>query len=159
MIAVIKREILEYLQSLQFIILILLSILLFSVNGWITTQNHREQMSRYSNIVTSIAHRHSTIETPLPMRPSPLVLLADGGSKHQPCGYKLEPKGRMVPMPAGQKNFKMPFVPELDWAFIIKVIFSLFALLLAFRGISGEKEIGTLRLVLSYALRRNQVLL
>jgi len=159
MITLIKREILEHLQSLQFIILIVLSILLFSMNGWITAQKHRERMNRYSNGVSEMTHYHSTTRTSLHMHPNPLVLLADGGSKHQPPGYRLEPRGRLTPMPAGQKNFKMPFVPELDWAFIIKVIFSLFALLLAFRGISGEKEGGTLRLVLSYALRRNQVLL
>jgi ABC-type transport system involved in multi-copper enzyme maturation permease subunit len=159
MVTVIKREILEHLQSLQFFILIVLSILLFSVNGWITVQKHREQMSWYLNAFRAMEKWHSTRSASLPMRPSPMVLMADGGSKYQPRGYRLEPKGRLIPMPAGQKNFKMPFVPELDWAFIIKVIFSLFALLLAFRGISGEKEVGTLRLVLSYALRRNQVLL
>jgi ABC-type transport system involved in multi-copper enzyme maturation permease subunit len=159
MITIIKREITEHLQSLQFIILVILSILLFSMNGWITVQKHHEQMSRYSDTVTAMTHWHSTRRTSLPMRPSPLVLLADGGSKYQPPGYELEPRGRLTPMPAGQKNFKMPFVPELDWAFIIKVIFSLFALLLAFRGISGEKEVGTLCLVLSYALRRNKILL
>jgi ABC-type transport system involved in multi-copper enzyme maturation permease subunit len=159
MFTIIKREFLEHLQSLQFIILLVLSILLFSTNGWITVQKHREQISRYNSAVTESAHYHSTTHTSLHMRPSPLVLLADGGSKHQPPGYRLEPKGRLTPLPAGQKNFKMPFVPELDWAFIIKAIFSLYAILLAFRGISGEKEIGTLRLVLSYTLRRNQVLL
>jgi ABC-type transport system involved in multi-copper enzyme maturation permease subunit len=159
MITIIKREMLEHLQSLQFIILVVLSILLFSMNGWITVQKHRERMNRYGDGVTGTARYHSTTRTSLHMRPSPLVLLADGGSKHQPPGYKLEPKGRLTPLPAGLKNFKMPFVPELDWTFIVKVIFSLYALLLAFRGISGEKEVGTLRLVLSYALRRNQVLL
>ncbi|MFC1793979.1 ABC transporter permease subunit [Planctomycetota bacterium] len=159
MIAVIKREILEHLQSLQFIILLVLSILLFSMNGWITVKKHREQMARYSHGITEMAHYHSTRNTSLHMQPNPLVLLADGGSKYQPPGYRLEPKGRLTPLSAGQKNFKMPFVPELDWAFIIKAIFSLYALLLAFRGISGEKEVGTLRLILSYALRRNQVLL
>lgn len=159
MIAVIKREILEHLQSLQFIILIVLSILLFCMNGWITMQKHRERMNRYNNGVSEMVRNHSTRQTSLYMCPSPLVLLADGGSKHQPPGYRLEPRGRLTPLPAGQKNFKMPFVPEPDWAFIIKVIFSLYALLLAFRGISGEKEVGTLRLVLSYTLRRNQVLL
>jgi len=159
MITVIKREILEHIESLQFIILIVLSILLFSMNGWITVQKHREQISRYNSAVTESAHYLSTTNTSLHMRPSPLVLLSDGGSKYQPPGYRLEPKGRLTPLPAGQKNFKMPFVPELDWAFIIKAIFSLYAILLAFRGISGEKEVGTLRLVLSYALRRNQVLL
>lgn len=159
MVTIIKREMLEHLQSLQFIILIVLSILLFGMNGWVTVQKHRERMSRYSNGVTGSSRYRSTTGTSLHMRPSPLVLLADGGSKHQPPGYRLGPKGRLTTLPAGLKNFKMPFVPELDWAFIVKVIFSLYALLLAFRGISGEKEVGTLRLVLSYALRRNQVLL
>ncbi|MHC4204462.1 MAG: ABC transporter permease subunit [Planctomycetota bacterium] len=159
MVTIIKREILEHVQSLQFVILIVLSILLFGMNGWVTVKKHREQMSQYNHGISEMAHYHSTTRTTLHMRPSAMVLLADGGSKHQPPGYRLEPKGRLTPLPAGQKNFKMPFVPELDWAFIIKAIFSLYAILLAFRGISGEKEVGTLRLVLSYALRRNQVLL
>src|SRR4030042_4196667 len=159
MIAIIKREILEHLQSLQFIILLVLSILLFGMNGWVTVKKHREQMARYNHGVTETAHYHSTQRTSLYMRPSALVLMADSGSKHQPPGYSLEPKGRLTPMPAGQTNFKMPFIPELDWAFIIKVVFSLYALLLAFRGISGEKEIGTLRLVLSNTIKRNQVLI
>jgi ABC-type transport system involved in multi-copper enzyme maturation permease subunit len=159
MVAIVKREILEHIQSLQFITLLILSILLFGMNGLVTVKKHREQMARYNHGTTEMAHYHSTMRTSLYIRPSALVLLADGGSKRQPPGYTLEPKGRLTPMPAGQTNFKMPFIPEPDWAFIIKVIFSLYALLLAFRGISGEKEIGTLRLVLSNTLKRNQVLL
>jgi ABC-type transport system involved in multi-copper enzyme maturation permease subunit len=158
MIAIIKREILEHLQSLQFIILLVLSIILFAMNGWVTVRKHREQTSRYSQAVTEASHYHSTQRTSLYMRPNPLVLLTDGGSRHQPPGYTLEPKGRLTPLPAGPKNFKMPAVPELDWAFIIKVVFSLYVLLLAFRAVSGEKEIGTLCLVLSNALRRSQLL-
>jgi ABC-type transport system involved in multi-copper enzyme maturation permease subunit len=159
MTAIIRREILEHLQSLQFLMLIILSILLFGMNGWVSVKKHREQMTRYSDGVTGIAQNPSTVQTSLYMHPNPLVLLADGGSKYQPPGYSLGPKGKLTPLPAGQKNFKMPFVPELDWAFIIKVVFSLYVLLLAFRGISGEKEIGTLRLILSNTLRRNQVLI
>jgi ABC-type transport system involved in multi-copper enzyme maturation permease subunit len=159
MITIIRREILEHLQSLQFLMLIILSILLFGMNGWVSVKKHREQMTRYSDGVAGIAHNPSTVRTYLYMRPNPLVLLADGGSKYQPPGYSLAPKGKLTPLPAGPKNFKMPFVPELDWAFIIKVVFSLYVLLLAFRGISGEKEIGTLRLILSNTLRRNQVLM
>lgn len=115
-------------------------------------------MIRYSDGVIRIARNPSTRETSLYMHPNPLVLLADGGSKYQPPGYSLAPKGKLIPLPAGPKNFKMPFVPELDWVFIIKVVFSLYVLLLAFRSISGEKEIGTLRLVLSNTLRRSQLL-
>jgi len=159
MIAIIKREILEHLQSLQFVILVVLSILLFAMNGWIAVRKHREQMARYDKGVTEMSHYHSTKRTSLYMRPNPLVLLADGGSRHQPPGYTLEPKGRLTPLPAGPENFKMPAVPDLDWAFIIKVVFSLYVLLLAFRAISGEKEVGTLCLVLSNALRRSQLMI
>ena len=89
MITVIKREIIEHLQSLQFLILLVLSILLFSMNGWITVQKHREHTSRYNRAVTDSANYHSTTNTSLHMRPSPLDLMADGGSKHQPPGYRL----------------------------------------------------------------------
>jgi ABC-type transport system involved in multi-copper enzyme maturation permease subunit len=159
MITIIKREILEHLQSLQFVILIVLSILLFSTNGWVTVKKHHERMTRYSDAVTQVAREPSTVQTSLFMHPNPLVLLADGGSEYQPPGYTLGPKGKLNTMPAGPENFKMPAVPELDWAFIIKVVFSLYVLLLAFRGISGEKEAGTLRLVLSYALQRSKLLM
>ena len=139
--------------------LIVLSVLLFAMNGWVTVRKHRAQMTRYSDGVAETERSPSTRQTSLYLRPNPLVLLADGGSRYQPPGYRLDPKGRLTPMPAGQKNFKMPFVPELDWAFIIKVIFSLYAVLLAFRGISGEKETGTLRLMLSNPIRRSQLLM
>ncbi len=159
MINLIKREILEHIQSLQFLILIVLSVLLFSMNGLVTVKKHHERMNRYDDAVTKVERNPSTVETSLFRHPNPLVFLADGGSKYQHPGYKLGPKGKLNTMPAGPKNFKMPAVPEVDWAFIIKVVFSLYVLLLAFRGISGEKETGTLRLVLSYALKRNKLLM
>lgn len=159
MIIFIKREILEHVQSLQFLILTVLSILLFCMNGLVTVKKYHERTTKYDNAVTNVARNPSTVETSLFMHPNPLVFLADGGSKYHPPGYRLGPKGKLNPMPAGPKNFKMPAVPEMDWAFIVKVVFSLYVLLLAFRGISGEKETGTLRLVLSHAIKRNKLLI
>ena len=155
----IKREILEHLQSLQFITLIVLSVLLFSINGWISVKKYHEQATRYSEGRAGTTQNPSTRRTSLYMSPNPLILLSDGASKHQPHGYSLTPKGRLDPQAAGPKNFKMPVVPELDWSLIIKMVFSLYVLLLAFRGVSGEKEVGTLCLVLSNVLKRNQLLI
>ncbi len=61
-------------------------------------------------------------------------------------------------MPAGPRNFKLPEVPELDWTFIIKMVFSLYVILLGFEAVSGEKERGTLRLVLSNSVSRLKLL-
>lgn len=159
MMAIVKREIQEHLRSMQFIIMIVLSIVLFSFNGWISAKKYDEQISRYNLGLSNTKSWRSTIQTELYMQPSPLVFAVDGGSRHTPPGYRLSPKGTLRPMSAGLRNFKMPFVPEMDWAFVIKVVFSLYALLLAFRGISGEKECGTLRLVLSNSIKRNVLLL
>jgi ABC-type transport system involved in multi-copper enzyme maturation permease subunit len=61
-------------------------------------------------------------------------------------------------MPAGPRNFKMPEIPDLDWAFIIKIVFSLYVILLGFEAVSGEKERGTLRLMLSNPVGRLRLL-
>ena len=159
MVSIVKREIQEHLRSMQFIIMTVLSIVLFGLNGWISAKKYDEQISRYNRDISNTKRWASTRSTGLYMRPSPLVFAADGGSRHTPAGYWLSPKGHLKPMSAGLRNFKMPFVPEMDWAFIIKAVFSLYALLLAFRGISGERECGTLRLVLSHPIKRNVLLL
>ena len=43
---------------------------------------------------------------------------------------------------------------ELDLAFIVKIILSLFALLFSYNAISGERELGTLKQVLSNSISR-----
>jgi ABC-type transport system involved in multi-copper enzyme maturation permease subunit len=139
--------------------MMVLSIVLFGLNGWVSAKKYNEQISRYNQGLSNTKRWASTVGTGLYMQPSSLVFAVDGDSRHAPPGYMLSPKCTLKPMSAGLRNFKMPFVPEMDWVFIIKVVFSLYALLLAFRGISGEKECGTLRLILSHSIKRNVLLL
>lgn len=53
----------------------------------------------------------------------------------------------------------MPKSLHLDWAFIIGVLLSLTAIVFTFDSISGEKENGTLALVMSNSVSRSTVLL
>ena len=57
-----------------------------------------------------------------------------------------------------ETNSKMPFIPVFDWVFIVKIIFSIYVLLMIFNAVSGEREAGTLRLVLSNPLPRSKLL-
>jgi ABC-type transport system involved in multi-copper enzyme maturation permease subunit len=52
-----------------------------------------------------------------------------------------------------------PDVSQVDWAFIIGYILSLIALLFTFDAVSGEREHGTLRLMLANAIPRHTVLI
>jgi len=159
MTTLIKREFLEHLQSLQFYVLLIICIILFSVAGWISITKYDEQIEKYNKGVLNIQKSPSTRMTQCHREPNPLSIVADGGLKIEPHVLTLRPKGSISTGTSGELNFKMPEIPELDWAFIVKVIFSLYVILLAFRTISGEKEQGTLRMIMSNSVGRSRVLL
>ncbi len=146
---IIKKELLDHLQSIQFSVLVVISIILFLANGIIFVKKFDAQNSWYNEQIAKLYQQPSTMGTALFAKPNSLIFMAEGGDKYRPAGYQLYPKGRLSTMPGKVRNFKMPDIPELDWAFIIKIIFTLYVLLLGYSSISGEKEQGTLRLILS----------
>jgi ABC-type transport system involved in multi-copper enzyme maturation permease subunit len=156
--AIIRKELLDHLRSVQFVVLLGASVFLFMVNGLVFVQRYSRLGAEYRLHVTQEEQHPSTIGTSLYRSPSPLLFMAEGGEKSAPQGYGMGPKLTLSPLAPGAANFKMPDVPELDWAFIIKIVFSLYVILLGFEGISGEKERGTLRLVLSNPVARAKLL-
>ncbi len=154
----IRKELLEHLRSVQFAVLAAASVLLFAVNGLVFVQHHKRLNADYRKAIAASEAQRSTMQTRLYRAPSPLLFMAEGGAKADPAGYQLSPKTTLAALPAAPPNFKMPEVPELDWAFIVKVVFSLYVILLGFEAVSGEKERGTLRLVLSNPAGRAKVL-
>jgi len=156
--AIIRKELLDHVRSVQFAVLLAASIALFAANGIIFVRQYSQFNSDYRLHVTQVEQHPSTIGTSLFRSPSLLLFMAEGGEKSSPQGYALWPKLTFSPMPAATMNFKMPEVPDLDWAFIIKIVFSLYVILLGFEAVSGEKERGTLCLVLSNAIGRLRLL-
>lgn len=155
---IITREFLDYIHSLQFFMLMIISVILFAVGSWVAVDRYHEQTDMYNKQVTETYNNPSTVATKCQRAPSLFSFIADGGLKTQPFEMILRSKKDLFPEISGERNFKMMDVPNLDWAFIIKIIFSLFALLLAYRSIAGEKEQGTLRLMMSNSLGRIQII-
>ncbi|MBT4501858.1 MAG: ABC transporter permease subunit [Gemmatimonadetes bacterium] len=56
-------------------------------------------------------------------------------------------------------NVWMDRFESLDWTLIVRLVLSFLCIVLAYDGIAGEAERGTLRLVLAYPISRIQVLL
>jgi len=59
----------------------------------------------------------------------------------------------------GRGNFALPHFSDIDWVFIISTVLSFVALVLTYDSMSGEKESGTLRLMLANTIPRYKVLL
>ncbi len=63
------------------------------------------------------------------------------------------------PQDTSRKNDSLPNFTELDWTFIIGLVTSFMAILFTYNAISGERETGTLSLLMANAVSRATVLL
>lgn len=151
MLTIVKREFLDHFQSLQFTILFGMAIVLFIVNGLVFSVRHNNDLAWYSR---NAPQNPSTAFTGLALRPNSLDFMSEGGDKYGISLLDLRPGSSLSLVLKEPRNFKMPVAPEMDWSFIVKILFSLYVILLGFDSISGEKEQGTLRLTLSHPLGR-----
>ena len=63
------------------------------------------------------------------------------------------------PQDTSRKNDSLPNFTELDWTFIIGLVMSFMAILFTYDAVSGERETGTLSLLMSNSVSRATVLL
>jgi ABC-type transport system involved in multi-copper enzyme maturation permease subunit len=154
----IRREFLERIRSLQFMVFLVLTVVLFAGNGLVFTAANAAKAETYQKQAASRGQSQSTRVTWLLRRPNPLLFIAEGGDGGRAMNYTLMPKGTFFATQPNPRTFKLPVVPPLDWSFIIGALFSLYVILFGYNAVSGEKEDGTLRLVLSNPVGRVRLL-
>jgi ABC-type transport system involved in multi-copper enzyme maturation permease subunit len=163
---IVKKEFLLNLVNFRFIAGFILCFMLSVLSAWILTQDYAERIAEYSSDVQR--HReqlenakvYSEVRVTVDKRPEPLGLLCEGVEKYL-NGTVTVQHGSVptVSSSAGQGNPLMAGLASLDLALIVQVIFSLLALLFVYDSISGERERGTLSLLMSNPVPRHQVLL
>ncbi len=179
-----KRELYDNLNSLRFALTTVLLLALMLTNAVVHLQKHPKRIQKYRASVTKslndLTARGDSLydiaqQGPglLYKKPSPLRFCADGGEAFLSDvvgGAFLwsisASSGRLkgfwrLDYPAATPNLIniRPDVTKVDWGFIIGYILSLIALLFTFDSISGEREQGTLRLMLANAIPRHTVLI
>ena len=185
---IMKREILDHLMSLRFALslgaitaLLVLGTLIF-VRG-----DHKRKLAEYSlnsawvnDQIRESCQQLNVLATRGPIalykRPSQLAFCAadqedalpvhiaaeipshmwrsDGNSSYR---YSIPWRLQYVP-DSYQEDSMLPRFGALDWSYIIGLVTSFVAILLTFDAISGERENGTLALVLSNTVSRAGVL-
>ncbi len=166
---IIHKELLENLLSFRFALSLVLIILLFAVSGfvfvskyeqqssdyWEKTNENEEELSRQTRQLYRIAFYKQSIWS----EPKLLALCTDGFEKSLPNCFTFNIFGSDLPEVKGQGNFTLSHFSSIDWVFIISVILSFLALVFTYDSISGEKEAGTMRQMLSNRIPRHQVLI
>ena len=183
-----KREIYDNLNSLRFALTTVLLLALMVTNAVRHLREHPKRVQRYQTAVTeSLNHLTDRADNSLYKlaqygpgnfykKPSPLHFCANGGEPLLPDTVEVEEpfvfatdsednvllKGiwsLSYPDANLQNKDVGPDVSQVDWAFIIGYILSLLALLFTFDAFSGERERGTLRLMLANSIPRHTVLI
>ena len=177
---IVKREFYDNLNSLRFALTIVLLLALMLTNALGHLRDHPKRLQTYRNAVTeslnALTSRSDLYELAqqgpgnLYKKPAALYFCADGGEPFFPnfvdagrfFTYAEDFKGfwqlAYPDAPLNRKNVR-PEVNKVDWAFIIAYVLSLVAILFTFDSISGERERGTLRLMLSNSIPRHTVLI
>ncbi len=183
-----KREIYDNLNSLRFALTTVLLIALMVTNAVRHLREHPQRVQEYQGAVIEslnrlTAHADGSLYKLAQYgpgnfykKPSPLHFCANGGESLLPDTVKvgkppvfatdsddnvlLEGIWSLSYPDANLQNKNVgPDVSQVDWAFIIGYVLSLIALLFTFDAFSGERERGTLRLMLANSVPRHTVLI
>ena len=173
-----QKELLVNLLSLRFSIGLVVVALMMGIVGYILTEDYAARHQTYLSDVQR--HRkdleqtkvYSTIEVIFDIPPSPLSVFSRG-VKDLPTSIRVSPyhvpslldrEGSRTSIDLSN-NSNRPYNPllrlfaSIDLSFVISMILSLFAILLVFDSFSGEREQGTLKLLLSGSVGRMQLLI
>jgi ABC-type transport system involved in multi-copper enzyme maturation permease subunit len=166
---IVRKEILESLLGVRFTLAIVFSIVLFAASTFFSVDRYRAQSQEYwRGVNENLAGfkgqsdqlcKLAFYEQNAYRQPKVLALCAGGSEDLLPGHFTFNGFDISLPQIAGQSNFTLPRFSDLDWAFIISLVLSFTAFVFAYDCICGEKETGTLRLILSGATPRVTLLL
>ncbi len=168
MMILIRRELLDNLMTFRFAAVLLITLLLVVANTAVLIQDYEQRLESYNGAVRMHdaqlrkAKTYSTMYLFVDRPPNPLSIFNVGLDKR--LGNLSGIWHGFVPtlwdaQMHGTDNPFIAFFSAMDIVFVFEVILSLMGLIFAYDAIAGERERGTLRLVLAQPVRRGQILL
>ena len=175
---IIKRELFDHINSLRFVLTVLILSALMVTNAVVHLRTHPERVRDYSEDVTNASNKlksrtqlYALAEKgpgKLYKRPASLAFIADGGDAYLPKRTYNEGSWSKSGMGGTVKsNWWLgygtvnpdakdlrPQGTKIDWVFIIIYLLSFIPLIFTFDALSGEREQGTLRLCLANSISR-----
>ena len=156
-----QKEFLQNLKTLRFSLFLIFSVILVLLSTFISIRNYESRLTEHLNVEDY--QRERKREGKINRKPEVLSILARGADRRM--GNSIPINEANAPFKAsshiGHFSQRMRFMSEfsdIDFAFIVQVIFSLLAIILVYDTISGERAHGQLRLILSNSVPRANLL-
>jgi ABC-type transport system involved in multi-copper enzyme maturation permease subunit len=160
---IIRREILEYLKSAKFLIGLGITLALAAGSTVINVQDYKGRLQDYQSALQEMKSDRFYIHLYRP--PQVLSTLIQG--KDRTLGNSITVTYLGIPATTSgymgeglsQHQRLVSGFAAVDFAFIVRVVLSLMVVFIAYNAVSEEKSSGTLKLVLSNRVPRDQLLL
>lgn len=166
---ILRKEVLENLLSLRFVLSLLLTISLFAASGFVFVKRFEKQSQDYwkktNENLTRLSEQSKQLyklafyKQEIYKAPRALTCCVEGFESSLPNCIRFDAFTSDLSETKGQGNFILPHFSDIDWAFIISLILSFVALVFTYDSVCGEKEAGTLSLMLAGSVPRHTVLL
>jgi len=166
---VIRKEILEYINSPKFVFTFLLCTILILLSVYTGINNYRAELREYNSAValnrknlenqpnySALAGLGTKINKPPQVLSTIITGIQEAVGRQATVNIAYDPS---LEESKYNSNPIFAIFGELDLALIIKIVLSLFAILFTYDAIVGEKERGTLKLSLSNRVPRDRLIL
>lgn len=161
-----KKEFLSNLMTFKFAVCTAICLIMVVLFTWVLVDDYQRRLEAYNEAVQKSeeelkeARVYSEISPTVYKPPEVLSIFSEGVEKRLGNSVTIE-RGKVPEIKAGYAagNPLLAVFPSLDLTLIFKLVLSILALLLVYDAISGEKERGSLKLMLSGPVPRHQVLL
>ncbi len=152
-----RRELLDNLLSLKFHVCVIAMAGLLGLSAFVMYRDYQSRMETFASLRERAKPRPGESGLMAVVEPRALSIFAKGLDENLDRGYTVTAYDGIQPhewqTPVG-RIFSLFAAPDL--LYIVKVLLSLIALLFAYDAVSGEKEQGTLKLVLGSCVSRVQ---
>ena len=158
----------QQMKQGRLVVIYVLAIILFFISGMIYSGRYEENLKTQSEWDRNAQSRIDNVSTPddaigrsfsCYMRYSSLRFIADNNLEGVPT-YRWVMANRVgVPDTAGYRRQETHGLWDIDVIFLVSVVFSFLSVVITFDAICGEKESGTLKLLLSTGVSRTKIVM
>jgi len=164
----IRKELLDQLRNLRFAMACIICPVVILSSVFILTRDYRDASQDYHTNLSM--HRDQLEETRLPHQLTgngilvdkplnPMKVFFNGVDEEHTAAVRISGFGAPEIQGNSEKNPVSLMFPIMDLTFVAGIIMSLMAIAFSYDAFSGEKELGTLKVVLSYSVPRDLLLL
>jgi ABC-type transport system involved in multi-copper enzyme maturation permease subunit len=155
------REIHGAILDFRFWVVLVLCLSIIPLSFYVSVKDYSQRLSDYHQAVQTyrdMTQVNSHMKAEGVHRPSPLSIFSRGLENKMPYKVLTAREGNYK-IEYARPDSKKDLLGEIDFGFIVAFVLSILAIVFTFNCISGDKEQGLLRAILSNAVYRRQILL